>query len=215
MSDVKFFVDYSKRLSKCKKCKLEIAKGDVRLAKLMPNFFGGDDEMKQYYHIKCLFETFQRARATTRKIESADDIEDFKSIKEDDKKLILSCIEARGSSKSKATTASNSPSTKSSSKATTSKKTVEVKTDTESSSSSDEEDKNAKRPKTAAVGDSDSDDGLKLDVDCDDNKFETFQKILEEITNESGNIKKTAILKDFFKNGISGSKVFYSIESKI
>jgi DNA ligase 3 len=208
MSDVKFSVDYSKRLSKCKKCKLELAKGDIRLAKLVPNFFGGDEgDMKQYYHINCMFETFQRARATTRKIESADDIEDFQSIKDDDKKLILNCIGARGSSKGKATT-SSSPSTKSSSKST---KTVEAKTDTESSSSSDEED-NAKRPKTSqkatvAVEDSDSDDGLKLkDVDCDDNKFETFQKIIEEMANESGRIKKTAILKDFFKNGINGSK---------
>ena len=97
MAEVKFSVDYSKRLSKCKKCKQEIAKGDVRLAKLVPNFFGGDEdtEMKQYYHIKCMFETFKRARATTKKIESSDDIEEFASIKDDDKKLILSCIEGR------------------------------------------------------------------------------------------------------------------------
>ena len=96
MSDVKFSVDYSKRLSKCKKCKAEISKGDIRLAKLVPNFFGGDDsdkDMKQYYHVKCMFESFKRARATTKKIESADDIEDFASVKDADKKLILSCID--------------------------------------------------------------------------------------------------------------------------
>jgi DNA ligase-3 len=177
---------------------LEITKGDVRLAKIAPNPFGGDGDMKQYYHIKCLFETFKRARKTTRKIESADDIEDFQSVTEADKKLIVSCIEARGSD------GSNVISDKSSSKSATKKKQVDVKTDTESSSD-DEKDTSKKSNLTI---DDDSDDGLSLkDVDCDDNKFGTFQKIVEEIKNESGHLKKTAILKNFFKDGINKSKL--------
>lgn len=96
MSDTKFSVDYSKRVSKCKKCKTEIPKGDIRLAKLVPNFFGDSDgEMKQFYHIKCLFDTFKRARSTTKVIESADDIQEFESIKDSDKDLIIDCIKSR------------------------------------------------------------------------------------------------------------------------
>lgn len=97
MSDSNFSVDYSKRVSKCKKCKAEIPKGDVRLAKSVPNFFDSDDdkEMKAYYHIKCLFDVFTRARATTKIIESTDDIQDFAKIKDDDKKLIISCLDGK------------------------------------------------------------------------------------------------------------------------
>lgn len=204
MSDIKFSVDYSKRASNCKECKLEIVKGDVRLAKITPNPFGGDGDMKKYYHIKCLFETFKRARKATRKIEASDDIEDFKSIKEEDKKLIVSFIEARSGGKN----AASASSSKSSSKSTPSKKQVEVKTDTESSS--DDEEDSGKRPNMSK--DDDSDDGLKLkDVDCDDNKFETFQKIVEDIAHESGHLKKTAILKKFFKDGIKESKIDLSL----
>jgi hypothetical protein len=36
MSETKFLVDYAKRLSKCKKCKEEIEKGSLRIAKLVP-----------------------------------------------------------------------------------------------------------------------------------------------------------------------------------
>ena len=194
MTDVKFSVDYSKRLSKCKKCKSEIPKGDVRLAKLVPNFFGGDDsdkDMKQFYHIKCLFETFKRARATTKKIESADDIEDFQSIKDADKKLVFKFIDARGKD-AKATPSA-------------SKKAALAKTDSESSS--DEDDDKKKRSKEKKVSNNDSDDGLEIkDVNCDDNKFETFQTIVERIADESSHLKKSAILKKFFQDGIKASK---------
>jgi DNA ligase-3 len=99
MSDDKFALDYSKRLSKCKRCKKEIAKGDVRLAKLAANFFGGgdgsdDSEMKQYYHIECLFDTFRRAKATTKIIESSDDIQGFSAAIDADKKKIVSSIKS-------------------------------------------------------------------------------------------------------------------------
>lgn len=94
MSETKFSADYSKRASKCQKCKQELPKGSCRLAKVAPNFFhDGDGEMKQYYHIKCLFETFQRARATTKVIESTDDIDGFTGLTDDDKDLVVELID--------------------------------------------------------------------------------------------------------------------------
>lgn len=93
MSSTRFSVDYSKRVSKCKKCKTELEKGVIRLAKIVPNPFGDDGDMKQYYHIKCLFDTFLRVRANTKIIESADDIEDFETIEKKDKKNINEFIE--------------------------------------------------------------------------------------------------------------------------
>lgn len=41
--------------------------------------------MKVWYHPKCMFEALSRARATTKKIETADDLEDFALLKEPEK----------------------------------------------------------------------------------------------------------------------------------
>ena len=98
--DTRFSVDYSKRTSKCKRCKKELAKGSIRLAKVVPNFFAGgdnDEEMKNYFHIECLFESFKRARASTKKIEAIDDIENVDSISKADKNKIIEIIEQSSS----------------------------------------------------------------------------------------------------------------------
>ena len=44
-----------------------------------------DDVMKVWYHPKCMFETLQRARATTKKIETPDDLEDFSNLNDPEK----------------------------------------------------------------------------------------------------------------------------------
>jgi DNA ligase-3 len=98
MSDTKFSADYSKRASKCKKCKQELPKGSARLAKLAANFFhDGEGEMKSYFHINCLFDSFKRAKATTKVIESTDDVEGFIDLNDDDKNSIIDLI--KGNSK--------------------------------------------------------------------------------------------------------------------
>ena len=48
--------------------------------------------MKQWHHPKCLFEMFERARATTKIIDSSDEIEGFTELTDDDKKLIKGLI---------------------------------------------------------------------------------------------------------------------------
>lgn len=69
MAEQRFCVDYAKRgTAGCKKCKEKIIKGVCRIGKVVPNPFsesGGD--MKEWYHIKCIFEKLERARATTKK----------------------------------------------------------------------------------------------------------------------------------------------------
>jgi len=44
--------------------------------------------MKQWHHPKCLFEMFEKARATTKIIESTDEIEGFTDLTDEDKNMI-------------------------------------------------------------------------------------------------------------------------------
>jgi DNA ligase-3 len=85
MADNKFGVDYAKRQAGCKKCKQKIDKGELRLAKITANYFSDEGEMKHYHHPACLFETFKRAKASTKVIEEPGDIEGWDDINESDK----------------------------------------------------------------------------------------------------------------------------------
>lgn len=64
-------------------------KGMVRIGKVVPNPFtesGGD--MKEWYHVKCIFEKLERARATTKKIEDITDLEGWEELQDAEKELI-------------------------------------------------------------------------------------------------------------------------------
>lgn len=94
MSGNRYCIEYAKRSqASCKKCKQKIEKCVVRIAKLVPNPFsdtGGD--MKQWFHVPCIFETLSRARATTKKIEDPGDLEGWDDIEPDDRKVIMKHI---------------------------------------------------------------------------------------------------------------------------
>ena len=95
MADNKYACDYAKLgTSGCKKCKQKLAKGELRIAKLSANPFG-DGDMKIYHHPKCIFETFIRARASTKIIESLDDIEGHEKLEDEDKDLINGLIKGK------------------------------------------------------------------------------------------------------------------------
>ncbi|ELU08334.1 hypothetical protein CAPTEDRAFT_213234 [Capitella teleta] len=102
MTENRYACDYAKRsTSSCKKCKKKLEKGEMRLAKVVANYFNdGDGEMKQYHHASCLFETFVRARATTKIIESPDDVEGFGDMEQTEKDLINRLIKDSNSSDS-------------------------------------------------------------------------------------------------------------------
>ncbi|XP_069470992.1 DNA ligase 3 isoform X2 [Ambystoma mexicanum] len=90
MSEQRYCVEYAKRgTAGCKKCKEKIMKGMVRIGKVVPNPFtesGGD--MKEWYHVKCIFEKLARARATTKKIEDITDLEGWEEVQDAEKELI-------------------------------------------------------------------------------------------------------------------------------
>ena len=73
----------------CKKCKKKIEKGEIRIAKITASPFSDDGEMKHYFHPACIFETFKKARATTKVIEDPSDLEGWQEVEEADKQAIL------------------------------------------------------------------------------------------------------------------------------
>ncbi len=61
---------------------------------IVTNPFGdGGGDMKQYHHPRCIFETFLRARATTKTIQDSDDLENYSVLNDDDKKLLKTLID--------------------------------------------------------------------------------------------------------------------------
>ncbi|XP_077402090.1 DNA ligase 3 [Vanacampus margaritifer] len=90
MAEQRFLVEYAKRgTAGCKKCKDKIAKGMTRIGKVVPNPFSESaGEMKEWYHVKCMFEKLERARATTKKIEDITDLEGWEELQDEDKELI-------------------------------------------------------------------------------------------------------------------------------
>ncbi|MED6281778.1 DNA ligase 3, partial [Characodon lateralis] len=90
MSEQRFLVEYAKRgTAGCKKCKDKIQKGIVRIGKVVPNPFSESaGEMKEWYHVKCIFEKLERARATTKKIEDLTELEGWEELQDEDKDLI-------------------------------------------------------------------------------------------------------------------------------
>uniref|UniRef100_A0A7N5KI78 DNA ligase n=1 Tax=Ailuropoda melanoleuca TaxID=9646 RepID=A0A7N5KI78_AILME len=97
MAEQRFCVDYAKRgTAGCKKCKEKIVKGVCRIGKVVPNPFsesGGD--MKEWYHIKCMFEKLERARATTKKIEDLTELEGWEELEDNEKEQISQHIAAK------------------------------------------------------------------------------------------------------------------------
>jgi len=49
--------------------------------------------MRQYHHVQCMFDTFVRARATTKIITEPDDIRGFDDLEESDQQSITEAID--------------------------------------------------------------------------------------------------------------------------
>lgn len=96
MSEQRFLVEYAKRgTAGCKKCKDKIQKGIVRIGKVVPNPFSESaGEMKEWYHVKCIFEKLERARATTKKIEDLTELEGWEELQDEDKEIINKHVSA-------------------------------------------------------------------------------------------------------------------------
>uniref|UniRef100_A0A0A9WG25 DNA ligase n=2 Tax=Lygus hesperus TaxID=30085 RepID=A0A0A9WG25_LYGHE len=88
----RWYVDRAKTgRAGCKKCKQTIEAKSLRMAKAAPSPFGsGEQMMKQWHHVDCMFQVFSKQRATTAKIESVDDIGGWDLITKEDQEDILS-----------------------------------------------------------------------------------------------------------------------------
>ena len=190
MSETKFSCDYGKRKANCKRCKKPIDKECPRIAKVVPNVFGdGEGTMKQYHHIDCIFESFLKARATTKKLDDVSDLEGFSDMKDEDKEKIKEKVRELSKntkkyppkstvSKRKATPAVDVPSK---AKFVPSSSGISSSKDVSSSSAYNTNVSNAK-----------------------DNQFREFRRLCGKIADESSYNEKTNIVKMFLKSGATG-----------
>ncbi|XP_072037011.1 DNA ligase 3-like [Amphiura filiformis] len=203
MADNKYAIDYAKLgTSKCKKCKQPIAKKDPRIAKLVSNPFSDDGSlMKQYHHITCMFETFARARATTKKIEDPSDLEGFENMEEPEKKLLrklMDDVAAKAATKSPG----KSPARK--------KPTTQGKLNTSGPVVSPAKHASPAKASQGAgpsshTGPSKAPYKTTTDPKHADNSFRAFRKLCASITDEASYLAKTREVSNVLKKGSTGS----------
>ncbi|XP_046850595.1 DNA ligase 3-like isoform X2 [Xenia sp. Carnegie-2017] len=101
MGEPRFFAEYAKQgRAKCKTCKEKIEKNYLRVGRLVANHFSNDGGMmKEWYHTKCMFDKLSRARSTTERIETTQDLEGFDILENSDQKLIEKYITELAESK--------------------------------------------------------------------------------------------------------------------
>nr|XP_002129234.1 DNA ligase 3 [Ciona intestinalis] len=193
MSDsTRFTCDYGKRKSNCKKCKKPIEKGSPRIAKCVPNYFNdGDGEMKQYHHIPCMFETFVKARATTKKIEDVSDLDGFADMKDEEKDEIKKLV---------ATLCANQAAKKTPKKATPKKRKSSdpVPSPAAKVSTPQKKIKTDNSPSTSCAP------APRVGGNSKDNQFREFRRLCGMIAEEASYNEKTNIAKRFFEKGSSG-----------
>ncbi|XP_064838188.1 DNA ligase 3 isoform X2 [Oncorhynchus masou masou] len=210
MAEQRYCVEYAKRgTAGCKKCKDKIMKGLTRIGKIVPNPFSESaGEMKEWYHVKCIFEKLERARATTKKIEDITDLEGWEELQDEDKELINKLV---GDLMAKANT---SP-----------KKKVQAKLNNSGQLSAPPADPSLNAPRkfsgfTATKAGSSSSPGpspakpnqgspLSAQL-CDpkhkDSLLREFRKLCAMVADKNSYNVKTQIIHDFLKKGSGGDK---------
>ncbi|GFO42469.1 DNA ligase [Plakobranchus ocellatus] len=202
MADNKYIVGYAKLgTSSCKKCKQKIEKGSLRIGKVTPNPFSDDGgDMKQWFHPSCIFETFVRARATTKKIEDPDDVEGFEDLTPEDKEVIKDLIDKflaqagnKASPKPKKTVQTSILNSLSPGKSPTKKSTTPPASDAGPSATHSTPNKVSG---SAAVGDDPFAEK--------DNSFRQFRRLCADIAEENSYIGKTKLVNTYITKGHSG-----------
>ncbi|XP_036435756.1 DNA ligase 3 isoform X2 [Colossoma macropomum] len=211
MAEQRYCVEYAKRgTAGCKKCKDKIMKGLVRIGKIVPNPFSESaGEMKEWYHVKCIFEKLERARATTKKIEDITDLEGWEELQDEDKDLINKHVTEL------AAKANASP-----------KKKVQAKLNTSGQLSAPLVDPTVNAPRkfsgftATKAGSSSSSPGPSpskpsqgstlsaqfCEPDHKDSLFREFRKLCAMVAEKSSYNAKTEIIKDFLKKGSERDK---------
>ncbi|KNC56060.1 DNA polymerase beta [Thecamonas trahens ATCC 50062] len=86
--------------TKSRKCPVgKIDKGVLRIGRVKPSFMSDDDDavFTEWFHVPCWFDVQSRMRATSRKVESTDDLDGFEALTDADKALIGQYIDKRRS----------------------------------------------------------------------------------------------------------------------
>uniref|UniRef100_A0A3Q1ESZ7 Ligase III, DNA, ATP-dependent n=1 Tax=Acanthochromis polyacanthus TaxID=80966 RepID=A0A3Q1ESZ7_9TELE len=204
MAEQRFLVEYAKRgTAGCKKCKDKIQKGIVRIGKIVPNPFSESaGEMKEWYHVKCIFEKLERARATTKKIEDITDLEGWEELQDEDKELInkhVSDLMAKVNA---------SP-----------KKKVQAKMNTSGQLMAPPADPSVNAPRkfsgfTGKTGHSGSQGSALSTRLCDpqhkDCLFREFRKLCAMVAENNSYNVKTQVIEKFLKKGSVGGRCVFS-----
>ncbi|GMT15078.1 hypothetical protein PFISCL1PPCAC_6375, partial [Pristionchus fissidentatus] len=216
----RFAADIAKRVAGCKKCKEQIPKGAARLAKISPNPFvqnpdgGPPPDMKAYFHIKCLFETFQKARATTKVIDEPSDIEGFGDLGKEDKEEIVKLIDeleemktSKGSKTPKKTPAKKKKDEEDEEEEET-KMTATPKTTKKEKKTESEKEVKKREEKKVVKKDENGEEKKKRKEPVEDSKFNQFYrfcKLCDTIATVSKYTEKSMAVKMYIgKDGFDG-----------
>ncbi|XP_062844322.1 DNA ligase 3 [Trichomycterus rosablanca] len=211
MAEQRYCVEYAKRgMAGCKKCKDKIMKGLVRIGKVVPNPFSESaGEMKEWYHVKCIFEKLERARATTKKIEDITDLEGWEELQDEDKDLINKHVTDM------AAKANATPKKKTQAKLNTSGQLTSPPADptvnaprkfsgftaTKAGSSS-----SSPGPSPAKAAQHSALSAQFCQPDHKDCLFREFRKLCAMVAEKSSYNAKTEIIRDFIRKGTGGDK---------
>ncbi|XP_029643692.1 DNA ligase 3 [Octopus sinensis] len=208
MAENRFIVVYAKLgTSSCKKCKTKIEKAALRIGKVVPNPFSDDGgDMKQWYHPSCIFETFLRARPTTKIIEEAEDLDGFQDLQQDDKDAVNDLIKDffnNPQNKRKRSGTSSTGSSSSSSNVTASKTSSTPKKEEKKKPSADVKESKPPPPSPSSnSAESESKEGKK--GGNKDDAFRCFRQLCAKIADENTYLGKTQLVSDMLKKGSSG-----------
>ena len=96
-----FSVDHSIRgTAKCKQCRKFIPKDNLRIGKAV---MFKRKEIKQYYHVKCSFSSFRRARKSINTITNVGDVSGFSELNDEEKQLIQNLVDEENARSKKIT----------------------------------------------------------------------------------------------------------------
>ncbi|BES96201.1 DNA ligase [Nesidiocoris tenuis] len=173
----RWFADRAKTgRAACKKCKQVIEAKSLRMAKAAPSPFGsGEQMMKAWHHLDCMFLVFSKQRATTAKIESVDDIGGWDLLSKEDQEEILAKFPNPDEIRQRRQKPTSVPDDdKSGGKDTSANSTV-----SEETSSS-------------------------FVAGHKDNSFREFRRLCADIANVPGYLDKTATVRKFITKGSDG-----------
>jgi len=169
-----YVIEYAKSgRSKCHDKKCEdgmIAQGVLRIGKVGPNRFSEGDTKTDWFHAKCIFSALTRARPSTKKIESVDDLAGFDGLEADDQAKVKKYIEDKDTSAAKKGTK---------------RKASKKKKDDDDDGGDDEKKKPKKKPAKKKDDDEDDDDKKKA-------KKKTAKKKDDNDDDDGGSDKKKA-----------------------